>query len=88
MSYNLAGSEIYKQAQVCKRISDNLIIKLGLMNSQNERVTSEQVKLEDDFGLIYDTALHVKFDDKIKLAELLKNADKDKLTSIVKMLKQ
>ena len=57
------------------------------MNSQNERVTSEQVKLEDDFGLIYDTALYVKIDDKIKLAELLKNADKDKLTSIVKMLK-
>lgn len=89
MAFNLAGSEVYKQAQVCKRICDNLIVKLGLMTSQNEVVPLKQVQnnLEDDFSLIYDPALHVRFDDKMKLAELLKNAERDKLTSIVKMLK-
>jgi hypothetical protein len=38
--------------------------------------------------LIYDPALHVKFDDKIKLAEMLKQADRDRLTKIVKLMKQ
>ena len=59
------------------------------MTSQNEVVPLKQVQnnLEDDFSLIYDPALNVRFDDKMKLAELLKNAERDKLTSIVKMLK-
>ena len=41
-----------------------------------------------DFGLLYDPALYVKFDDKIRFAELLKQASRDKLTAVVKLLKQ
>ena len=74
-----------------QRICECLITKWKIHESQQAIVTDEEKKESDsdlDFGLLYDPALYVKFDDKIRFAELLKQADRDKLTAVVKLLKQ
>ena len=42
---------------------------------------------DEDFGLLVDSSLYVKFDDKIKLAEMLKSCTRDKLTRVVQLIR-
>ena len=37
--------------------------------------------------MLHDPSLYVTYDDKIKLAELLKQASRDKLTEVVKLIR-
>ena len=43
---------------------------------------------DSDFGLLINPDLYVKFDDKIKLAELLKTCSRDQLTKVVQLIRQ
>ncbi len=46
-----------------------------------------QAEEEDDFGLLVDQHNYVKFDEKVKLAELLKSCSRDKLTRVVQLVR-
>jgi len=48
---------------------------------------ASQQENDDDFGLLVDSNLYVRFDDKIKLAELLKNCTREKLTQVVQLIR-
>ena len=44
---------------------------------------NKQENEDSDFGLVIDPAIYVRFDDKVKFAEMLKLCTRDKLTEIV-----
>ena len=66
-----------------KSISEGLVRKFKIYQLQQEDVDMLQNKQEDedsDFGLVIDPSIYVRFDDKVKFAEMLKLCTRDKLT--------
>lgn len=70
-----------------RSITLNLVRKWKLYELQSAQ---EDVPMDDDsdFGLLVNPDLYVKFDDKIKLAEMLKSCTRDQLTKVIQLIRQ
>lgn len=91
IAFNLKSSEIANQASLLKRASDKLVKKLKIFELQDSENKDQEMvsqpEEEDDFGLLVDQHNYVKFDEKVKLAELLKSCSRDKLTRVVQLVR-
>lgn len=72
-----------------KKITDGIINKMENFHQlTKDALLKEQTHDEDsDFGLLIDKSLYVKFDDKVKLAEMLKSCTRDQLTKVVQLVR-
>ena len=80
--FNSETSEICRQANQMKYITQNLVKKLKIYELQACKAISTKDE-DSDFGLLIDPALYVKYDDKVKFAELLKSCTRDQLTQVI-----
>ena len=90
IDFNQKGSEISNQAAILRRLVALLVKKLRVFELQqpaDDQEMGSQQDDDEDFGLLVDSSLYVKFDDKIKLAEMLKSCTRDKLTRVVQMIR-
>lgn len=53
----------------------------------NEKALGVDSDDDEDFGLLEGFATYVTFEDKLKLADMMKSANKEKLTEVVKLLR-
>ena len=86
--FNNESSEICRQANQMKSISQLLIKKMKLFEAQATPEAFKEVESDDsDFGLLIDPALYVRYDDKVKFAEMLKNCTREQLTQVIQLLR-
>lgn len=69
----------------------------GIQSEERELLENEQALRNDgdseedddeEFGLLDGFATYVTFEDKLKLADMMKSASRDKLTEVVKLLRK
>lgn len=81
--FNSEGSEITKFALSLRSITLNLVKKLKVFELQTAQQQDVEMEEDSDFGMLINPDLYVKFDDKIKFAEMLKQCSRDQLTKVV-----
>lgn len=76
--FNNEASDICRQANQMKSITLLLIKKMKLYQAQSTPEVFKEAESDDsDFGLLIDPALYVRYDDKVRFAEILKNCTRE-----------